>query len=68
MYYKMRNTLYVMSKYALFVPFKIHLILMYELGKDLGKSLLLEDKRIERIKFMLRAIIDFKSNKMGKYR
>jgi rhamnosyltransferase len=66
LYYKTRNTLHVMSKYAFIIPLKFHLIFLYELIKDLIKNTLLEKNRRERIRYIVKAISDYINNNMGK--
>ncbi|RYC68543.1 MULTISPECIES: glycosyltransferase [Spirosoma] len=66
-YYRFRNTSYVMWKYAFYIPSKYYLIFMYELLKDVSKNMWLEDKRLYRSKMMLKGVLDCCKGKMGRY-
>lgn len=66
-YYMVRNYFYVIREYS-----KFDSILCKELKKELFKTLIkmliLEDNKIKKIHSSIRGFIDYKRNKLGKYR
>ena len=66
-YYKIRNTLYVLKNHAHNIPLKYHIVFAKDFFKEIIKNIFLEDQRFRRAILILKAVRDFYNNKMGSY-
>ncbi|WP_169921757.1 glycosyltransferase family 2 protein [Spirosoma rigui] len=65
-YYMLRNFLYVIKKYNKLIPFRTKALLFYGLTKVCLINSMLEKDTLLRIRYMTKAISDFRHHKLGK--
>jgi len=64
-YYKIRNALYVAKKYTNKFPEESK-ILCYSVFKEILKIIILEDSKLEKLRFSIKGFYDYYCNNMGK--
>lgn len=65
-YYMLRNFLYVINKYKKVIPNRTKLLLIYGLTKVCVLNSMLEKDTLVRLRYMSKAVSDFRKNKLGK--
>ncbi|MCC5613180.1 glycosyltransferase [Nostoc sp. CHAB 5834] len=65
-YYMLRNFLYVIKKYNKLIPFRTKMLLFYGLTKVCLLNSMLEKDTSLRLRYMAKAISDFRNRRLGK--
>ncbi|RIV22377.1 glycosyltransferase [Fibrisoma montanum] len=66
MYYKARNSLYVMKMYEEFLPVSIRRFFYRAMVTDLINVVFFDSNKLQRLRFLLKAYQDYKRGRLGK--